>query len=101
SVAVSGPLGEPVDGRFGLVEGGRTAVVEVATASGLPLVAPTPATFRAASSRGSGELIRAALDTGATRVLVGLGGGGATDGGAGLGVALGARLLEATGEPVG
>src|ERR1700761_2696606 len=54
SVAVSGPLGEAVDGRFGLVEGGRTAVVEVATASGLHLVDPTPATFRAASSRGSG-----------------------------------------------
>lgn len=101
SVAVSGPLGEAVEGRFGLVEGGRTAVVEVATASGLHLVDPTPATFRAATSRGSGELIRAALDAGATRVLVGLGGSATTDGGAGLGVALGARLLDATGEPVG
>jgi glycerate 2-kinase len=101
SVAVSGPLGEAVDGRFGLVEGGRTAVVEVAMASGLHLVDPTPATFRAASTRGSGELIRAALDAGATRVLVGLGGSATTDGGAGLGVALGARLLDAAGEPVG
>jgi glycerate kinase len=101
SVAVSGPLGEAVDGRFGLVEGGRTAVVEVATASGLHLVDPTPATFRAASSRGSGELIRAALDAGATRILVGLGGSATTDGGAGLGVALGARVLDAAGEPVG
>lgn len=101
SAVVSGPLGEPVDGRFGLVEGGRTAVVEVATASGLHLVEPTPATFRAASSRGSGELIRAALDAGAARVLVGLGGSATTDGGAGLGVALGARLLDAAGVPVG
>jgi glycerate kinase len=101
SVAVSGPLGEAVDGRLGLVEGGRTAVVEVATASGLHLVDPTPATFRAATSRGSGELIRAALDAGATRVLVGLGGSATTDGGAGLGVALGVRLLDAAGEPVG
>jgi glycerate 2-kinase len=100
-VAVSGPLGEPVEGRFGLVEGGRTAVVEVATASGLHLVDPTPATFRAATSRGSGELIRAALDAGAARVLVGLGGSATTDGGGGLGVALGARLLDAAGDPVG
>jgi glycerate kinase len=101
SVAVTGPLGEAIEGRFGLVEGGRTAVVEVATASGLQLVDPTPATFRTASSRGSGELIRAALDAGATRVLVGLGGSATTDGGAGLGIALGARLLDAAGEPVG
>ena len=101
SAAVTGPLGEAIDGRFGLVEEGRTAVVEVATASGLHLVDPSPATFRASSSRGSGELIRAALDAGATRVLVGLGGSATTDGGAGLGAALGAWLLDAAGEPVG
>jgi glycerate kinase len=101
SAAVTGPLGEAIEGRFGLVEDGRTAVVEVATASGLHLVDPSPATFRDATSRGSGELIRAALDAGATRVLVGLGGSATTDGGAGLGVALGARLLDAAGEPVG
>lgn len=101
SASVTGPLGEALEGRFGLVEGGRTAVVEVATASGLHLVEPTPVTFRTASSRGSGELIRAALDAGATRVLVGLGGSATTDGGAGLGAALGARLLDASGDPVG
>jgi glycerate kinase len=101
SAAATGPLGEALVGRFGLVEGGRTAAVEVATASGLHLVEPMPATFRAASSRGSGELIRAALDAGATRVLVGLGGSATTDGGAGLSVALGANLLAASGDPVG
>jgi glycerate kinase len=101
SAPVEGPLGEAIEGRFGLVEGGRTAVVEVATASGLHLVEPTPATFRSASSIGSGELIRAALDAGATRVLVGLGGSATTDGGAGLGVALGARLLGPGGDPIG
>ncbi|HVW45567.1 MAG TPA: glycerate kinase, partial [Solirubrobacterales bacterium] len=69
-------------------------------ASGLHLVEPTPATFRAASSAGSGELIAAALDAGATRIVVGLGGSATTDGGAGLGVALGARLLDSAGEPV-
>ncbi len=100
SASVTGPLGEGVEGRFGLVEGGRTAVVEVATASGLHLVTPTPTTFRTASSRGSGELIRAAMDAGATRILVGLGGSATTDGGAGLAAALGARLLDASGNEV-
>ncbi len=101
SVAVTGPLGEPVEGRFGLIEGGRTAVVEVASASGLHLVEPSPATFRAASSHGTGQLIAAALGAGARRVLVGLGGSATTDGGAGLAVALGARLLDAEGAPLG
>jgi glycerate kinase len=97
---VEGPLGEPVEAGFGLIEGGRTAVVEVAAASGLDLVDPSPATFRRASSAGTGELIRAALDAGAQRLLVGLGGSATTDGGAGLGVALGARLLGAEGDPI-
>jgi glycerate 2-kinase len=97
---VEGPLGEALEGRFGLIEGGRAAVIEVATASGLQLVEPSSATFRAASSAGSGALIRAALDAGARRILVGLGGSATTDGGAGLGVALGARLLDRAGEPV-
>lgn len=100
-VPTTGPLGEPLLGRVGLIEGGRTAVVEVATASGLHLVEPTSATFRAASSRGTGTLIRAALDAGAERVLVGLGGSATTDGGAGMARALGVRLLDAGGRPVG
>jgi glycerate kinase len=100
AVATVGPLGELVEGRFGLIEAGRTAVIEVASASGLHLVDPSPATFRAASSAGSGALVRAALDAGARRILVGLGGSATTDGGAGLGVALGARLLDRAGEPV-
>ncbi len=101
TVAATGPLGEPVEGRLGLIEGGRTAVVEVASASGLHLVEPSPRTFRAASSGGTGELLAAALDAGARRVLVGLGGSATTDGGAGLGVALGARLLDSAGAAVG
>lgn len=101
SAPATGPLGEPLEGRFGLIESGRTAAIEVASASGLHLVDPTPATFRRASSAGTGALIAAALDAGARRVLVGLGGSATTDGGAGLGVALGALLLDADGEPVG
>ncbi|HEY2054910.1 MAG TPA: glycerate kinase [Solirubrobacterales bacterium] len=98
---VTGPLGEPLEGRFGLIDGERTAVIEVATASGLQLVEPTPATFRAASTAGTGALIGSALDAGARRILVGLGGSATTDGGAGLAVALGARLLDVDGEPIG
>jgi glycerate 2-kinase len=101
TVPVAGPLGEPLDGRFGLIEGGRTAVIEVASASGLALVDPSPATFRTASSAGTGALIAGALDAGARRILVGLGGSATTDGGAGLAVALGARLLDGDARPVG
>jgi glycerate 2-kinase len=99
-VAVGGPLGEATEGRFGLIEGGRTAVVEVAVASGLHLVEPTPQTFRAATSQGSGELLAAALDAGVSRAVVGLGGSATTDGGAGFAAALGARLLDPAGDPI-
>jgi glycerate kinase len=90
----TGPDGKPVEGEFALLPDG-TAVVELATASGLPLMArPAPLT---ATTRGTGELVAAALDRGATRLLVGLGGSASTDGGAGLLAALGLRLLDAAG----
>jgi glycerate 2-kinase len=100
-VPTTGPLGKPLVGRFGLIDGGRTAVVEVATASGLHLHRPTPATFRASSSRGTGALIAAALDRSVERIVVGLGGSATTDGGAGMACALGARLTDSTGRPIG
>ena len=93
---VTGPLGEPVDARLGWLDA-RTAVVELAEASGLRLVAGRLDALRA-TSRGTGELIAAALDGGAEHVLVGIGGSACTDGGAGLAAALGVRLLDARGE---
>lgn len=80
---VTDPLGRPVDAGFALVDDGGTAIVEVAAASGLPLVAPEHRDAEAASSAGTGELIAAAVDHGAEVVLVAAGGSATTDGGAG------------------
>ncbi|UFU01892.1 glycerate kinase [Ruania suaedae] len=91
----TGPLGDPVSARWALA--GRTAVIELAAASGLQLVDPGPASALAATSRGTGELILAALDAGADSIVLGLGGSACTDGGAGLLAALGARLTDAEG----
>ena len=82
---VSGPLGAPVDAEWGVR--GDTAVVEMARASGLALVAERNDPLRA-TTRGTGELIRAALDTGARRVIVAVGGSATTDGGLGAAEAL-------------
>ncbi|WP_457032897.1 glycerate kinase [Kitasatospora sp. P5_F3] len=90
----TGPDGRSVTGQYALLPDG-TAVVELATASGLPLLdrlAPLTAT-----TRGTGEVVAAALDRGARRLLIGLGGSASTDGGAGLLAALGLRLLDASG----
>src|SRR3954469_1662589 len=80
---VSDPLGRPVRAGFALIEDGGSAIVEVAQASGLGLVAEDERDAEAASSRGTGELIAAAIEAGAQVVLVAAGGRAATDGGAG------------------
>ncbi len=80
---VQDPLGRPVQGQFGLVEDGGTAVLEMASASGLGLVDEQERDAWAASTYGTGELISAAIDAGAQVVLVGVGGSATTDGGAG------------------
>lgn len=98
---VTGPLGAPVVAAFGLCGDGRTAVVELAAASGLLLVSSQWRRPMAATSRGTGELLRAALDAGVERIIVGLGGSACTDGGAGLLQALGMRLLDEAGEEIG
>jgi glycerate kinase len=77
------PLGRPIEARFVLVEGGTTAVVDTAAASGLPLVAADERDAEAASTRGTGELIAAAVEAGARRVLLAAGGSATTDGGTG------------------
>jgi glycerate kinase len=80
---VSDPLGRPVEAGFALIEDGATAIVEMAAASGLGLVAPDERDAEAATSRGTGELIAAAVAAGAQVVLVAVGGSATTDGGAG------------------
>ncbi|MDK3256668.1 glycerate kinase [Blastococcus capsensis] len=99
AVTAAGPTGEPVPTAYG--RRGDVAVVEMADVSGLsrlPGGRPAPLT---ATSRGTGELIGAALADGARRVVVGIGGSACTDGGAGMLQALGARLLDADGREIG
>jgi glycerate kinase len=83
SVDVSDPLGRPIEAAYALIDGGRTAIVEMARASGLGLVAEDERDAWAASTRGTGELIAAAAEAGAERVIVTVGGSATTDGGAG------------------
>ena len=97
-VTVTGPLGAPVDAEF--AQHATTAVIELARASGLSLVAPGHRDALGASSRGTGELIAAALAHGATSIILAVGGSASSDGGAGMLAALGARLLDAQGEPL-
>ncbi|MFD6246957.1 glycerate kinase [Streptomyces roseolus] len=98
-VRVTGPVGDPVTAAFALR--GTTAVVEMAEASGLQLLPAGTFAPLTATTYGSGELLRAALDAGATTIVFGVGGSATTDGGAGMLAALGARFLDAAGEPVG
>ncbi len=94
-VRVSGPLGDPVDTAYAVRDG--TAVVEMADACGLVRMPPGRLAPLTASSAGLGEVVRAALDAGCARVVVGIGGSASTDGGAGMLGALGARFLDADG----
>ena len=97
-VRVAGPLGDVVTAAYALREG--TAVVERAEASGLQRLPAGVFAPLTASTYGSGELLRAALDAGARTIVFGVGGSATTDGGAGMLSALGARFLDADGEPV-
>lgn len=95
-VATTDALGRPVEATIGLTDDGL-AVVEVAAAVGLGLVAPDERDVMTSTSAGVAPLVRAALDAGARRLVVGLGGSATNDGGAGLLVGLGARLLDDAG----
>ncbi|GAA5189881.1 glycerate kinase [Ferrimonas gelatinilytica] len=96
--AVRGPLGEPVSAFWGMMGDGETAVIEMAAASGLHLVPPAARDPLITSSYGTGELIKAALDHGARRLIIGIGGSATNDGGAGMAQALGIALLDRDGQ---
>ncbi|HEX6988408.1 MAG TPA: glycerate kinase [Bacillota bacterium] len=100
TVVVAGPLGDPVPARLGLLAGEDTAVVEAAEACGLWRLPGDQRDPWRATSRGVGDLIRAALQAGRRRILVGIGGTASSDGGAGLARSLGVRLLDARGHDV-
>ncbi len=98
---VTGPLGEPVEAFFGLLGDKKTAVIEMAAASGLHLVPAGKRNPLVTTTKGTGELIKSALDLGVTHIIVGIGGSATNDGGAGMAQALGARLLDAEGREIG
>ncbi|GHO45478.1 glycerate kinase [Ktedonospora formicarum] len=97
---VTGPLGEPVEAYYARLGDGRTAVIEMAASSGLPLVPNSRRDPRITTTYGVGELIRAALDDGCRNFIIGLGGSATNDGGAGMAQALGASLLDAQSQPL-
>lgn len=99
NVRVSGPLGEPVDARIGLIpaNGGQCAVIEVAEAAGLRLVPRDRRDPTLTTSFGAGELILAALDAEVEQILIGCGDSAVNDGGTGLAEALGCRFLDDAG----
>ncbi|MFH6564755.1 glycerate kinase [Pseudomonas kulmbachensis] len=91
---VQGPLGELVEAHWGWLPDSHTAIIEMAEASGLQLVAPAQRDACISSTYGTGELIRAALDAGARRVILAIGGSATNDAGAGALQALGLGLFD-------
>lgn len=96
-VEVMGPLGENVQAVLGILGDGKTAVIEMASASGLQLVSKEKRNPLIATSYGTGQLIKAALNMGVKHLVIGIGGSATNDGGAGMFQALGGRLLDIEG----
>ena len=94
---VTGPINQQVEAQWGVMGDGRTAVIEMARASGLAMVPPRRRNPRVTTTLGTGEILREALERGYRRVIVGLGGSATNDGGAGMATALGVRFLDASG----
>jgi len=95
---VHDPLGRKIEASFGLIDKGRTAIIEMANASGLRLLNKDELNPLKASSYGTGQLIRFALDEGAHRIIIAMGGSATVDGGCGILSALGIVFLDAQGE---
>lgn len=96
---VTGPIGQPVESHLGFVnDDGKTAVLDMAAAAGLRLVPKESRDPTVTTTYGVGELIKKALDSGCTKIVIGCGDSGTSDGGAGMLQALGVRLLDADGE---
>jgi len=99
-VEVLDPLGRPIRSQFALLADGRTAVVEMARASGLKLLESTERNPLITTTYGTGQLIAAAIKDGAKRIIVGIGGSATNDGGVGCALALGLRIEDAEGRSV-
>ena len=97
---VLAPLQNEVDAQFGILSDGKTAVIEMASASGLTLVEPHERNPLRTTTYGTGQLIHAALEAGCRRLIIGIGGSATNDGGAGMAEALGIRLLDTSGKQI-
>lgn len=95
---VTGPLGEPVTARWGILGDERTGVIEMAEASGIQLIQSKDRDASITTTFGTGELILDALDKGCSKIIVGIGGSATNDGGAGMACALGARFFDKEGK---
>jgi glycerate kinase len=91
---VMGPLGDMVEASWGILGDNETAVIEMATASGLTLVEKEKRDPRVATTYGTGQLIKAALDRGIRKLIIGIGGSATNDGGVGMAQALGVKFLD-------
>lgn len=98
TVTVTGPLGDQVEASYGISGDGSTGVLEMASASGIHLVPIAQRNPLVTTTYGTGELIKACLDHGVSRLLIGIGGSATNDGGAGVVQALGGKLLDAEGK---
>jgi glycerate kinase len=99
-VPATDPLGRPVRSAIGILGDGKTAVVEMAAASGLRLLQPEEYNPLETTTFGTGQLIRAALDEDVETIMIGIGGSATTDGGTGMAMALGALFCEEDGRPL-
>ncbi|MEC9489748.1 MAG: glycerate kinase [Halanaerobiales bacterium] len=97
---VTGPLGNKVEAFYGLLGDGKTAVIEMAAASGLPLVPEEKKNPLKTTTYGTGELIASALEHGVEQIIIGIGGSATNDAGVGMAQALGAEILDAEGNQV-
>lgn len=95
---VTGPLGQPVAAKFGIMGDGVTGAIEMASASGIHHVTPETKNPLITSTYGTGELIRECLDRGIKRIIIGIGGSATNDGGTGMAAALGAKFLDEAGQ---
>jgi glycerate kinase len=100
TLQVTGPMGDPVEAFYGILGDGETAVVEMACASGLPLVPEGKRNPMKATTYGTGELILKILDEGCSHLIMGIGGSATNDGGAGMLQALGFDLLDENGQAI-
>ena len=97
TTTVTGPINQQVEAQWGVMGDGRTAVIEMARASGLAMVPPRRRNPKTTTTLGTGQVLKEAIEKGFNRVIVGLGGSATNDAGAGMAAALGVRFLDSAG----